>query len=303
MSINNIAILGAGAVGASIIHQLDKHKASATHPAHVSVIAAGERAERYRNNGLKVNEKILRPDIVSEGDFDLIILATKSYHLDEALKLLNPCVGKGTLLMSLLNGIASEGILGNLYGHEKVIPAMILGIDAQREEDGIRYTNDGIIHYGPNPLVPNQEAAIAEVDAWFADAGLHHLKSEDITQTLWRKFMINVGANQASAYFKAPFKDLQTETEARKLMFAAMDEVIALSRLELGDKALGQADIEDWKDILKTLDPTGRTSMSQDATAGRKTEVDLFAGTVVSLAEKHGLAVPVNRMFLEALSN
>ena len=299
MSIEDIAILGAGAVGASIAHQLTGHLSSAEKPSRISIIAAGERAERYRREGLTVNGEVIRPRIVSEGNFDLIIIAVKSYHMDEALELLDPCVGEKTLLMSLLNGIESEGILGNRCGHEKVVPAMILGIDAQRDESGIRYTNNGVIHYGPNPAAPDRPGALAELDAWFADSGLGHQKSGDITKALWRKFMINVGANQASALYKAPYRDLQTDTEARKLMFDAMEEVVALSRLE--GTGLTQQDIEDWKKLLDTLDPTGLTSMAQDAAAGRKMEVDIFAGTVAALAARHGLEVPVNRMLMGKL--
>jgi 2-dehydropantoate 2-reductase len=35
--------------------------------------------------------------------------------------------------------------------------------------------------------------------------------------------------------------------------------------------------------------------MVQDVEAGRATEVDLFAGTVLEIAERHGIDVPVNR--------
>jgi 2-dehydropantoate 2-reductase len=301
MNIEEVAILGAGAVGASIAHQLIKRRNPAGSPPRISVIAEGERADRYRRDGLNVNGEAIRPEIAAEGDFDLVIVATKSYHLEEALETLDSCVGEQTLLMSLLNGIDSESILGGRYGHEKVIPAMILGIDAQRGDGGFSYTNDGVIHYGPNPAVVDQRDAVAALDSWFAGSGLGHQKSDDITKSLWRKFMINVGANQASAYYKARYRELQTETEARELMLSAIEEVVALSRLE--KTGLTPGDIEDWKELLTTLDPTGMTSMAQDAVAGRRTEVDLFAGTVVAMAEKHGLDVPVNRMLLEALGD
>jgi 2-dehydropantoate 2-reductase len=41
--------------------------------------------------------------------------------------------------------------------------------------------------------------------------------------------------------------------------------------------------------------------MQQDVEAGRKTEVELFAGTVIRLAEKHGLDVPVNRALYDEI--
>ncbi|MBZ4658725.1 MAG: panE, partial [Desulfacinum sp.] len=37
-----------------------------------------------------------------------------------------------------------------------------------------------------------------------------------------------------------------------------------------------------------------RSSMRQDVESGRRTEIDAINGAVVRLAERHGLAVPVN---------
>ena len=65
---------------------------------------------------------------------------------------------------------------------------------------------------------------------------------------------------------------------------------------------LGDAEIyECYRALLNTVAPNGKTSMFQDIEAGRMTEVDAFAGTVVALAKKHGIAVPVNSMFLQMI--
>ncbi|MCD8532199.1 MAG: hypothetical protein LRY66_12810, partial [Saccharospirillaceae bacterium] len=41
---------------------------------------------------------------------------------------------------------------------------------------------------------------------------------------------------------------------------------------------LGEQDLERWYTVLNTLSPQGKTSMLQDIEAGRRTEVDSFAG-------------------------
>ena len=41
--------------------------------------------------------------------------------------------------------------------------------------------------------------------------------------------------------------------------------------------------------------------MLQDIEARRPTEVGAFAGTVVEIADRHGLAVPVNRIYLRQI--
>jgi 2-dehydropantoate 2-reductase len=288
MDINRIAILGAGAVGASLAHQLLKENPSQ----NITIIAEGPRSERYRREGLTVNEDVIRPGVSDGEPHDLVFLATKSYHLDQALPLLDRCVGPDTLIMSLLNGIASETQLGNRYGDDHVVPAMILGIDAVRENGVVRYMNNGVIHFGENPRV-------SDLVKWFEASGLGFEVSDNITRTLWRKFMINVGANQVSAALGAPYARLREDPLALKLMRGAMEEVVGLSRLE--GTGLTDKDIDDWNHILETLDPAGKTSMLQDAEAGRRMELDLFADTVIALAEKHGIETPVNRELKEIL--
>ena len=298
MSINSIAILGAGAVGAAIAHQL-----MTARPAFPPVILArGERQIRYEQRGFTVNGDPIKPAVAESGEFDLIILAVKSYHLERALSQLDESMGTGTLVMSLLNGIESEDRLGRRYGHGQVVPAMILGIDAQREESGIRYLNRGRIFFGANPKadMATAEAAASAVRDWFVRTGLAFELCRDITSTLWHKFMINVGINQASALLKAPYGTFQTDGDPRDLMMGSLREVVALSELE--GTGLSEDNISRWLEVLDTLDPTGMTSMAQDAAAGRRMEVDLFADTVVAMACRHGLEVPVNRRLRRELS-
>ncbi len=298
MTISNVAILGAGAVGVAIAHQLFTEK-----PETLPVILAdGDRADRYRQKGFTVNGTTFHPTVARKTNADLVILATKSYHIPQALTLLDESMGENTLVMSLLNGIASEKTLGERYGHEKVIPAMILGIDAQREDASFRYLNPGRIFYGQNPAAPEVPgaAAIESMNTWFERCGLGCVLCDNITANLWHKFMINVGINQTSALMKAPYAEFQKEGRPRELMLGSIREVVELSKLE--ETGLEEKNIEEWLAVLATLDPTGLTSMAQDARAGRRMEVDLFADTVIELAERHGLDVPINRMLQEKLT-
>ena len=53
--------------------------------------------------------------------------------------------------------------------------------------------------------------------------------------------------------------------------------------------------------ILSGLDPDGYPSMRQDAIAGRKSEVDMFAGTMLELSERYNVPVPVNKSLYERI--
>ena len=52
---------------------------------------------------------------------------------------------------------------------------------------------------------------------------------------------------------------------------------------------------------IMSMLPETKTSMLQDIEAGRKTEVDIFAGTVLKLAEKHSVSTPYNKIVYEII--
>lgn len=298
--IKRVAVVGAGAVGASLVAMmLDAGT-------RVAVVAEGERADRLRNEGLLVNGRSYAPPIDEEpsGDlYDLVVVATKSTQLAAALPLVAAAAGESGLIMSLLNGISSEVILRDTLGpgsEERVVPAMILGIDAVRGPEGVRYLNRGTVYYGADPeSAPVSSASLDEVQSVLDASGIPARSSGDIRRTLWWKFMINVGINQASAVLRANYGLFQRSKDARSLMVAAMEEVLVLAEYE--GVGLSGEDVEAWLQTLDGLDPTGKTSMVQDVEAGRRTEVDLFAGTVVEMAGMYGVETPVNRTLLQIL--
>ncbi len=86
--------------------------------------------------------------------------------------------------------------------------------------------------------------------------------------------------------------------EAQALMEASMFEVIELAKC--AGVNLSEKDIDDWYPFLNGLSPQGKTSMLQDIEAGRKTEIEIFAGKVVEIGKNmYGIPTPVNRTLLQ----
>jgi 2-dehydropantoate 2-reductase len=82
-------------------------------------------------------------------------------------------------------------------------------------------------------------------------------------------------------------------------MEKAMAEVVAVANAEGID--LNEQDIESWYKTVNQLNPASSTSMYQDVLACRKTEVEMFALTMMELGKKHGIPVPVNEVLYLAL--
>lgn len=301
-----IGIVGAGAVGASI------GAIAMDAGAEVAVIAQGARAQRLLRDGLVVNGSRYAPAVHDDPaghEYALVIVATKSLQLTHALPLVTaaaapgPTGGSEATVMSLLNGISSEGVLREALGpgsERLVVPAMILGIDAVRDESGVTYLNRGTIHFGADAEVaPVEPHRLEEIASLLGGAGIPCDQSADIMQTLWWKFMINVGINQASAVLRAPYGLFQRSPHARSLMSSLMQEVITLS--DAVGTGLREEHLSRWLETLQTLNPVGKTSMLQDVEAGRATEVDLFAETVVRLGSEYGVPTPVNETILATI--
>lgn len=295
-SIEKIAIIGAGAIGAaygSLLYEMD--------PKCICFIASGARFERLRRDGVVVNGKRYPIAVVSPDEAepaDLLIVAVKHHHLDQAIAEMKNAIGPETTVLSVMNGIDSEERIGAVHGTDKVIYGLTLGIDAVREGNSVQYKNQGRIFFG-EAKNPGMTDRIRRIHELFARAGIAHVIPPDMIRSLWFKYMVNVGVNQVSAILRANYGALRSSPQARELMDAAMREVIAVARAMNVD--LGEKDIGEWYKVLDGLHAEGKTSMFQDVEAGRKTEVEMLAGTVIELAKRCGVATPVNQRLYDEL--
>ncbi len=300
--ISSVLIVGAGAVGAAVASKIQSSGRGS-----LRVLADRPRAARYAAEGFVVNGRRfdfpLAPAEIppaSGKEPDLVILAVKNQQLASAISGMAPFVGPGSLVLSLLNGLSSEDELAAAFGREKVPYAMILGIDAVREGNATTFSAAGKIHFGD---ARNRAGAwserVSRIASFFDDCGLGYVVPEDMVRSLWYKFMINVGINQASAVLRAPYGVFQRLSEAKETMYGAMRELIEISRAK--GTGLTEADLDSWYATLLGLLPDAKTSMLQDVEARRKTEVEAFAGTVISLGEEVGVPTPVNRLFFNLI--
>ena len=102
--------------------------------------------------------------------------------------------------------------------------------------------------------------------------------------------MLNTGINQVVMVYEGVYDTVQQPGEARELMIATMREVMQVANAEGID--LNEDDIAGWLQVADGLNPQGMPSMRQDGLAKRRSEVELFSGTVIPLAHKHHIAVP-----------
>lgn len=289
-------LIGLGAIGgtyASILYNWNNNG--------VKVIVDAGRKAKYEKEGMFINNQKYNFDYIepekAKNYAELILIAVKAHQLGEAIKSIKPFVGPDTIIMSLLNGISSEEILAQDFGKEKILHAFCVGVDALKENNNIRFGNPGKIVFGDKDGTNAEK--LEAVKAFFEEAKLPYEIPKDIMREMWWKFMMNVGFNQTSAILRAPYGVYARIKEIRELLHDAAAEVIPLAYKE--GIVLSESDIQNYFSIIDRFLPDGKTSMLQDVEAGRKTEVENFALTVMELGKKHKIATPVNAVLYKMI--
>ena len=285
-----VTLVGLGAIGAAYASRLVDAGVD------LRVLADADRAARYRLLPTVVNGRSYDFDVEVAPQLrpaELVIVAVKHSGLAAAIQLLRPVVTADTVIVSLLNGIGSEAELAREFPQATVLLAVSVGIDAVRDDREVHFTSLGRILFGeavnPGPASDKVEA----VGELLGRAGIEHCVPAHMVRELWWKFLINVGVNQVSAVLRAPYRVFQASDQpAREVMLAAQREVIAVANAK--GVGLTETDLDAWQSVLAKLGPDNYTSMAQDALAGRPTEVDIFAGTMIELGRETGVPVPVN---------
>lgn len=299
MEIRTVSIVGLGALGILFGTQLSKKLPFE----NLRIIADKNRIKRYKKDLIYCNNEIcnfqfVTPEIKST-PADLVIFAVKFNGLDDAIKAATNQIGENTIILSSLNGVSSEEIIGHVFGIDKVLYCVAQGMDALKVNNHLTYSSTGILCFGEKePDIISEK--VRRVKDFFDKVDFPYEAVTNMYQRQWGKLMLNVGLNQTVAIYEGYYGTVQKEGHARQTMISAMKEVMALSSFE--GATLTDSDLKYWLSVLDTLNPNGKPSMTQDLENKRFSEVELFSGTIIRLGKKYKVPTPVNQMLYEKIN-
>ncbi len=291
--INRTAVVGMGALGLlfgqKIIDTLGMES--------VTYLMDSERIRRHSSDVYTINgeEKTYRMEDFAQAEpYDLVIVAVKSSALAQTIEQIAPAVGPDTVIISVLNGITSEEHLAKRYDHSHIIDCVAIGMDAMRDGSALTYSKMGRLQIGA--MDASQQESLDRLTAFFDKAEMPYelMPFGKIQEAMWYKFMLNVGINQACTAYETDYGHA-TEGDICEEMIRAMQEVIDIAAKK--NISMPEDGIERAIQIEKSLNPTSYPSMRQDAEAHRKTELDLFAETVIAHGRETGVPTPVNEKY------
>jgi 2-dehydropantoate 2-reductase len=300
-----IVVFGTGGVGGYFGGRLAQAGQDLT------FIARGAHLNALKSNGLRVDsicgDFVVSPICAHEstigiGPFDVLIIATKSWQLEESIDQIRPLVSENTIILPLLNGVEHIDILRSAFGFDRVVGGLCR-ISAFVEGPGhIKHVAvDPVIEFGVLETWGGTSEAVVDslVEAFRGAQGVKALKPNDTLAALWGKFVLMSGISGVGAMTQQSIGEYRSNPSTRALLVAAMQETVAIGRargINLGDNIVN--------DILRIVDVTEahmKASMHRDIESGKPSELEAQTGAAVRLGRAAGIATPTHSSIYAAL--
>lgn len=237
---------------------------------------------------------------------DAVLVCVKSAQTEEVAETLAAILPPGCVVASFQNGVRNPEVLRATLGVRPVIPAVVGFNVVSRGE--------GLFHRAMSgPLMLERTAGAEALFGALDDAELGVALYDDLAPEQWTKLMVNLN-NAVSALSDAPSQQLLLSPGYRRVIAALVGEALAvLKRAGIAPAKLRGVPVGLMPHVLKLptpivklvtraqmrVDPEARSSMWEDLTRGRLTEVDYLNGEIVRLAESVGADAPFNRRVVE----
>ena len=189
------------------------------------------------------------------------------------------------------------------YSDLVLICSKMTGLKQALKDAGNQITFDPEVSYiefgeqinDPNALSPK----VQKVKEFFDLAAIPSVIRPDMLRAIWEKYVCNVSENQVSAVLNIPFGAWGACTDADRLRLLTAREVIQIARKK--GIPIEENYAEKHLDRLKKLPPGNTPSTLQDLLAGRKTEVEMFAGTILRMGKELDIPTPFNEFLYHAI--
>jgi 2-dehydropantoate 2-reductase len=317
VSIGKVAVVGTGANGGSIAADLALAGEDVVlieqWPAHVETMRAHGITVEMPTQSITTPVRVLHFCEVAtlRETFDVVLLVVKAYDTRWAAHLIAPYLEPDGVMVGVQNGMTTS-VVQDVAGPTRTVGAVI--------EITSSITEPGIIerHSGPDRswfAVGGVGAAAHPPEETVASALRHSGRVEivtDIEAAKWMKLVSNATTLVTSAILGLSIAEAAELPEMRDLMLRsgqeALDVAIGVRTVIVPIFGLTDDDVTRPETVVETLLdrllegfvlPHSMSTVLQDWTKGRRSEVDEINGHVVRTGQQLGWQTPVNTAVVE----
>lgn len=297
-----IAIIGTGGVGGYLGAKLWK----AGH--EMKFIARGEHLAEMRRHGLTLESgegKILVRSDFSEtlGDsakIDLGIVSVKSYDTESAVRLLEPALKTGTLVLTVQNGVENGEKIGSMIGHRRVMEAAAYIISSVFSPGIIRHDGAaGKFKFGEiGGGISERGLSLKGI---FSEAGISSELTRNVKKVLWEKWIFICGISGMATYARKTIGEILADQSLSVMLTDLVYEATSIGRAKGIDPFGGFEEM-----VLSRYRrlPSGTTSsMHYDLVRSRRLEIEALNGAAVRFGKQLNIGTPRNQVIYEALKH
>ncbi|QQK76190.1 ketopantoate reductase family protein [Salicibibacter cibarius] len=283
-------VVGAGAVGGYFGGRLLEAGED------VTFLVRSKRRKQLEQTGLVLEsvkgDAKLDPPLIEKGEagtFDVVLLSTKAYQLDNVLQDLSSFINEETAIIPLLNGIGHLDTLDDYFNKGAVLGGLCHIESTLTEEGHISHTSSGHrLTFGERN--GDMSERVKRIAASFEKSNADVQTSIHISEAMWRKYLFITTLSGITTLFNSPVGPIRKSDEGRAFTHKLIDEIVTVMRHtdepinnDFADKA--------WSQFLKLSDET-KASMQKDKEKGLPVEADHIQGYLLRLAEKHKCSAP-----------
>jgi len=293
-----IAVVGAGAVGCYFGAKL------AEAGAPVTLIGRAAHMDAIRRVGLLFesggSERRVRLDATTGhdalGEADIVLLCVKTRDTESAAREIAPLLRAGALVVSMQNGV--DNVERLRAAGVDALGAVVYVAAAMVGPGHLRHSGRGDLVVGesggaPAPTTPSSRAlAVAQL---FERATVPGRAEADVRVAMWDKFVLNCAYNAISALTGSRYGPMIDAPDVRTLMRRIIGECVAVAHAE----GVPISDTDAQYEAAIRLGEAMRgasSSMDQDLSAGRPTEIDAMNGYIAARGDAHDIPTPANQM-------
>ena len=258
-----------------------------------------EHVQAMQQNGLRLEgasgDRIVKINASTNasdaGVCDLVIVATKTMHVESAAQASRSIVGPNTTVISIQNGLGGPDTTAKIIGKEKVLVGVVGGFGASMKAPGHAHHNGWeLVRLGEyaGPITPRLES-VAKV--W--ESGGFKVKCfDDIDQLVWEKLICNVCFSGTCAVTERTIGEVMNDPDTWIVASGCAVEAYNVARAR-GIKL----DISDPVDYVRNFGskiPNARPSMLLDHMANRMSVIEAINGAIPPAAKAQGIAAPFN---------
>ena len=317
MEHGRIAVLGAGANGASIGADLTRAGLDVTlieqWPEHVRAMREhGVRIETPESTMITPVRVLDLCEVATlRSKFDVVLTLVKAYDTRWAAQLIEPYLTLDGLLVGVQNGMTTDTV-AEVVGPARTV-GCVIEISSTMTHPGIVHRHSGFARSwfavgSADPSTAGRETEIAKLLAHSGTVAV----VDDIRATKWMKLVSNSTTLVTTALAGLSMLDAVAAPGMREFMLRCGQEALetgrALGHPVLPIFGLTPDDVRDPDTVVESLLdvlysgfvlPNTTTTVLQDWSKGRHSEVNELNGQVVRDGAAHGVPTPANARVVE----